>query len=412
MKPGCRFFAASIVIKAKTFQIMKSKFLFLLVLCCLLGSSPTLRANVTDPLTSIQPPPPCTLAAPANLQYTQVTPYSINFNWDTVPGAVGYRSVLTRLSNGTQQVQQNGPQNANFVVVPGEAYHFMVAAMCSLDPPEVSSEYSEMLLTTETIVIDLIVERQGCTPSNIVPDLNASPQIWGFNWQEGVDYYIELSKPNPMNPVAPKKIMLAFKRDADGFSLGELTGDDGAGNLCGQGINMPQGDCSGPPASTFNAKVTFEGRTCRMAFPSMAEIYFYNNQLETPFSSITIYRTCTGTSPGNGNGTGGGGGGKEGGNRSDGLSGGTEMAGADLKVIAVNPFTNLLTLKFPELPEGPVKTRLIDLQGIPKIETLIQPGEMNENTYSIQTDALPAGLYFLQMETQSGQMIVRKVVKI
>lgn len=388
---------------------MKHKSVFLLLCCFLLAGSPVLHANSTDPSTAA-PAVTCNLPAPGNIQYIQVTPYTIHFSWDTVPGAAGYRSVLTRVSNGAQQTNVGYSDNADFAVIPGEKYHFMVAAACSVDPPEFSPNIGEMLLTTQSIVIDLVVDYQNCTPSNTIYDNNPDPQIWGYPFEENQDYYLEFQKISPNNPTQLKKIRLVFRRSGSGFQMGEMSGDDGNGNLCGISINPPYNECAQAPASVSSSKVTFGGSTSHFSFPSMAEIYFYNVSTfppEVPFNSFTIYRTCTGGHDG-----GGGGGTTPGGGRSDEPSDDTGITNSNLKVITVNPFTDLLTLKFPNPPEGPVKTRLIDLQGIPKIETIIQPGEMNENTYSIPTDALPAGLYFLQMETQSGQMIVQKVLKI
>ena len=389
---------------------MKHKFILFLSVCFLLIGGPAIRANSTDASTILPVAPPCNLPAPANLQYVQTTPYLIHFNWDSVPGAAGYRSVLTRLSNGSQQTTTTTPDNATFSVVPGESYHFMVAAACSFDPLSFSTEISETILTTETIIIELIVQREGCTPVELVPDNNPSPNVWGHNWVNGHDYYIELTKVTPNSPVS-QKIWLSFRRTDQGFQLGELTGDSGNGNICGQAVSGLPNNCTPPPIDAYNAKVAFEGRTCRFSFPSMAEIYYYTNPFalptEVPFDGVRIFRTCNGGHDGGGGGTGTGPGG-----RSDQEFDAPGADPSEFQVSPVNPFSDQLTLHFASTPDGPVKTRLFDLQGIPKIETVILPAQLDQNVYSIPADALPAGMYFLLMETAQGQVIVQKVLKI
>ena len=79
---------------------------------------------------------------------------------------------------------------------------------------------------------------------------------------------------------------------------------------------------------------------------------------------------------------------------------------------APNPFTDALTLYFPDAPEGIIKTRLLDLRGSVQLETNIEPEQLSGRAYSLQTESLPAGLYFLQMEMPSGQVVNLKVMKI
>ncbi|HRI61799.1 MAG TPA: T9SS type A sorting domain-containing protein, partial [Saprospiraceae bacterium] len=376
------------------------KIIYLFASCCLLLCSQTTQAGNFDLLSAAAFPQPCTLSAPSNLQYTQPTSYTVHFTWDPVPGAAGYRSVLMNLSNGTQQATEASPADATFAVTPGDFYEFTVAAMCSLNPPETSSNRSQMNLMAQTIIIDLIAKFYGCTPTGAPIYYSfSSTNTFSYNWAQGVFYYFELGKfvlSNPRQPGYIKKAWLAFQHtDEYGYVLAEFDSNEEPSVLCGQPVTPPpppSNNCVVAPVSNVsNAKFTFDGRTCRIAFPSMTEIYYYYDSSvgsnEQPFDYFRIYEGCGG-----------------------------ERAGGDesppFQVAAVNPFTDQLTLYFAAPPDAPVKTRLFDLQGIPVIETLIQPGQLSGNAYSIPTDVLPAGMYFLNVETLTGQVVVQKVLKI
>lgn len=384
---------------------MKKKIIFLLTSCCLLLCGQILKANHADPLIVAAETPLCTLAAPANLQFTPMAPNMVQFTWDTVSGAVGYRGVLTNLSNGTQTVNVGMPTNFNYAVNPGDHYEFVVAAICTLNPPESSKNSSQLRFMAPTIIIDLIVKVYGCIPTGTpIFSSNTSSNTVNYNWVQDQPYYFELTKyipPKPKfgepptdGPGFAQKVYLMFRRTADGYELAEFDSNYEPSVLCGQPNPPPPppDNCINAPVfDVSNTKFTFGGRTCRIAFPSMAEIhYYYDSNLgsnELPFDYFRIYEGC----------------------------GGDRAGGAEtppFQVAAVNPFTDQLTLHFAAPPDNPVKTRLFDLQGIPKIETLIQPGQLSGNAYVIPTDALPAGMYFLHMETTSGQVVVQKVLKI
>lgn len=375
---------------------MKLKVSFLFASCMLLGM---LHAGIITPgpLPVSMAAPPCSLPAPSNLQYTQPDLYSVQFTWDPVVGAAGYRSVLVNLTSGSSQVSQLAPNNATFQITPGDNYSFTVAAMCSLSPPETSTNMSNITLTPEIIIIELIAQLQGCTPQNEVTDGNGSNgTVIDHNWSDGTQYFIELIK---TTSGVDEKLRMAFKyKTNEHFELRELDTNSEPSLLC-----APQTPsiCTAAPVNANqtvtanNSKFTYGGRTCRISFPDETQLYYYVNDGETAFNSIKVYSNCRTE-------------------RSDGEPGdatGNQAPDAPLDIAPVNPFSGQLTLFFSKVPGSPVKTRLLDLQGRLRIQTLIRPWQAANLAYSIPTEELPAGLYFLQVETEPGQVVTRKVMK-
>ena len=80
---------------------MKHKSVFLLLCCVLLAGSPALHANSTDPSIAA-PAVTCNLPAPGNIQYNQMTPYTIHFSWDTVPGAAAVIKLMSARHSSTK----------------------------------------------------------------------------------------------------------------------------------------------------------------------------------------------------------------------------------------------------------------------------------------------------------------------
>ncbi len=378
----------------------KSTFLFLTFI--LLFCSATTKAANNDPETILAVAPPCNLPAPANLQYSQPTPYTVHFSWDSVPGAVGYRSVLINQSNGSQSTNFSAPSNSTYPVIPGDHYLFIVTAACSENPLELSPNTSQAEFQATYIIIDLIAGLEGCTPTgNPLKDVNPDPNVYQIqgDWELDKQYYIELTK--MLINGNTEKVRLAFKRKSSVYELRELNNNLEPSLLCGQTTTNPcePAPDSQNPVEVSNSKFTYGGRTCRIAFSSTGGLYYYvlsnTYPVELPVDNFKVYDTCEGE-----------------GGHSIGRSA-TDQDGNTIDFLdpdlSPNPFTDNLIVHFPEGPTGPVKTRMLDLQGSIRLETVLPPGE---TTYSLPAENLPAGMYFLQMEVQPGQFITRKVMKL
>lgn len=391
---------------------MPKKILFLLTCWCLFSAVLIAKANNTAPRSATDASrPPCVLPAPGNIQYTQLTPTTVKFTFDTVPGAVAYRGVLVNVGNGAQAVMVGVADNFTFAVVPGNSYIFYVACMCSLDPPEYSLNVGQKPYSAPGIVIELILKVYGCVPTGVPFYSSNSPSATVQNtWVPNDFYYFEFwkyvyVKPGQISYV--KKTRIAFQRTAQGFAMGEPDTNEEPSVLCGPTTTIPPNPCAMAPATVSFAKFTFEDRTCRIAFALNGSLIYYYDAIsnEKPFDYFKIFHGCNG-----------------GGEFDGGGSERTELVfespvaeyaeTASLRVSSVNPFSDQLTMFFTETPDKPVKTRLLNLQGIPQIETVIQPAELSENSWSLPTADLPAGLYFLQLETGPGEVVTQKVLKI
>jgi len=80
-------------------------------------------------------------------------------------------------------------------------------------------------------------------------------------------------------------------------------------------------------------------------------------------------------------------------------------------ILPVNPFTSNLTLYFQEHPEQPVTAQLFDVSGRVHVQQTIEPGNVSENRYVLNTADLLPGMYFLRLETAPGVFSTHKVMK-
>lgn len=71
-----------------------------------------------------------------------------------------------------------------------------------------------------------------------------------------------------------------------------------------------------------------------------------------------------------------------------------------------NPARDMLTLDWPTLPPGGAYLRIFDARG-----GLLQQMKLNQRTSSLDLTELPAGMYWLRLETEAG-MAIRKFVRI
>ena len=350
---------------------------------------------------SALPTPPCTLPAPANLQYYQPDPYSFTFTWDTVAGASGYRTVLLNLSTSSQWVNSTPNTNATYAVAPGDTCLFIVAAECS--PGQTSAFTAQVGVRGGIIITELIAEMPGCTPTNKIFE-GVAGTSFDHNWNSGQPYIIELKSANTPS------LFYEFKYLPNGhFQFRGFSSNSYFSNLYGQsifGFNYIEAPVN-PNDVVFSAnmKVTYQNPVLEgyVAFPLVNVLYYFANSNGTPpaFSTIKIYSSC-----GSGDGRG-----------LDAASGGPGSNGMEdrewlSRVRPVHPFVTDLPLLFQGgYPESPLTARLYDTRGQAVRNTAIEAANVSENLYLLRTDGLLPGLYYLRLETASGVFAVHKVVK-
>ncbi|MGP1460752.1 MAG: BspA family leucine-rich repeat surface protein [Bacteroides sp.] len=142
----------------------------------------------------------------------------------------------------------------------------------------------------------------------------------------------------------------------------------------------------------------------------------------TVTESVTVKAVFTkngGSTPGGGNG-GNNGGGNNGGNNGGGNNGGGNNGGGSWQpqkpgtavedavlvslAVAPNPFTSQLRI---DNPEGvAVRYELVNASGL-----VVRAGTFSATEVFVDTEALPAGVYFVRIESQNGAKKVEKVVK-
>lgn len=359
------------------------------------------RSRVTDECVS--PTPPCTLPAPANLQYYQPDPYSFTFTWDTVAGASGYRTVLINLSTNSQWVNSTPNPHATYAVPPGDTCLFIVAAECS--PGQTSPFTAQVGVRGGIIITELIAEMPGCTPTNKIFE-GVAGTSFNFNWSNGQSYFIELKSTNTPS------LVYEFHYLPNGhFQFRGVSSNSYFSQLYGQSIfspiYLPAPTNPNDVVFSSNMKVTYQNPALEgyVAFPLVNELYYFANPGGTPpaFSTIKIYSSCG--SGGDGRGLSGASGDPSPG---DGRVEDREWLSG---VRPVNPFVTDLPLLFQGYPESPLTARLYDSQGQEALKTAIQAADVSENLYLLRTDGLLPGLYYLRLETAQGVFRVHKVVK-
>jgi hypothetical protein len=359
--------------------------LFLTLLACLLLGG----AVVAGPGTPTNGPlvreatPPCFLPAPTNVQRTFLQPDMVQYTWNPVVGAAKYYAVLTNLTLGGMQVSQQpiGTSITFTGLIPNHQYMFTLAAMCT--GKDVSDNEVNDFFKAPGIVIDLIVEaQQGCNMFNApVGDYNWSNGVYTctYEWEAGHQYWMKMND--------NEGAILYFNR----------TPNDPEGNFVVTVIDPPGGDdysfepCSGCLVGTIkkNSFVIF-----KLFYPANNAISVTS---QTGFFSFTIHDGC------------GYGFGSEGGEDRSGSSGG---ANVEIPSTYPNPFSGHLTLYFNSFPaDASVQARLYDAQGVLQIDTRIQAGDLDGGAYSLPTEHLPPGMYFLQTESAGGQINTQKLLK-
>ena len=324
--------------------------------------------------------PPCNLPAPTNLQRTFLQPDVVQYTWNPVVGAAKYYAVLTNLTLGGMQVSQQ-PIGTSIIfsgLIANHQYQFTLAAMCT--GKEVSDNAVNDNFKAPGIIIDIIVEaQQGCETFND-PVGNYTPSPWSYictyDWESGHDYWMKLND---------SEAILRFSR----------TPNDPEGNFVVTIIDPPGGDnyTFDPCFGCLVGNVKKNG-TLLFSF-----FYPQDNQIATRtlngFVPFTIHDGCR---------YGFGEGGEE---RSIVVG-----ANVDIPSASPNPFSDHLTLYFNSFPaEASVQARLFDAQGVLQIDTRIQSGDLDGSAYSLQTDHLPPGMYFLQTESAGGQINTQKLLK-
>lgn len=380
---------------------MQKHFFFLLTFFCFLSGSLTAKAGHSEPSLGSEAFVTCTLTAPTNLQRTFPNPVQATYTWNGVSGAWGYRIVVTDLNSAGITVHTTTNTTITLNTIPGHTYNVKFYSMCSEAPGDYGSDYEEDEFMMPGIVIELIVEGPSCgSVDEPVTNASTAPGYFVKNggWGLYEDYFIKMT-----NPGGGQTLLLKFKMkqvqvgnsQEIGFELLEI------GNPAGcilDGISLTNAQYAQPPAITGNGRLTFDNKSFTITFSGDNEFgySFTSDQNGNTFQKFGVYAVCSpyGMPPSHGD---------------DGV-GMHDASG--VKPSSINPFSSNLIIFFIEVPTTPVKTRLLDLQGRSWIETAIQPDELTEGTYSIPTEDLPTGLYFLQMETQPGQFVTRKVMKI
>lgn len=374
----------------------KNAFFLLLFYFILPGSLPA-NAENPEPTLHSEAFVSCTLPAPGNLQRSFPNPVQVTYTWNSVPGAWGYRIVVTDMNSANFTIHTTPNTTITLNATPGHTYNVKFYSMCSDDPGDFSQQYAEDEFLMPGIVIELILENSGCgTVSGLVNNDSPTPATtfkkeggWGLN----EDYFIKMT-----NPGGGQTLLLKFKlvQKQTGIVYELLEVGNPAGCIL-EGISLSTAAYVPPPAFTGNGRLTFDNKVFYIRFLDFSEFEFSfePDQNGNTFANFAVYQICTSLP-----------------RKTPQFDGSDHAWGLGDIATVVNPFFSDLTIYFNEYPAGPVKTRLFDLQGIPKIETVIEPDQMSDFGYSLQTASLPSGMYFLQMEMPSGELITRKVLKI
>lgn len=366
---------------------MLQRFVFLFLFCGLFSPLFTPGDAWGAAAGNAQAAPTCLLPAPANLQKVFIQPTTVVYTWDAVPGAVKYYAALYDITAGGMVVTQQ-PTGTTITIsglILGHDYHFLVAPMCT--EKDVSVFAAHDYFKAPNILIDLIVEIQSGCPSNLYgPSVgqgsgSLSTYTCANDWQTNRYYWMRFS-------TGGNDYTIRFEKNIQIPGRYFMTIVDPSGG------NNYQLTCSLFPCSEVRLTCN-DVPVMNIFFPNDDAISgtVLNGTSPVPF---TVHEGCGGNEP-------------LGSPWSDGASGETQLTSL---TAAPNPFTDALTLYFPDAPEGIIKTRLLDLRSSVQLETNIEPGQLSSGVYSLQTESLPAGMYFLQMEMPSGQVVNLKVMKI
>lgn len=316
--------------------------------------------------------PPCSLAAPNNVQVNPVGSTYATLSWDPVAGAWGYTIYLT--GNGITTSYVTTTTSWNFTgLTPGVTYTVEVHALCAP-----GSESPNATVTSfNTIVIEIICEANNtCTQGSFIGN---GPTVF-HTWENYTDYFFWITGSN-------ETVKYTFQKTYNNnFPVQPLSG-----NPNGYFIGMSSGRyCPNYSGNTDQFLVSHNGTVIAAGKIEEKLITFImaNNY------SVAVYTgDCT---------SGGGGGGGSmpppaGIEAADRLSE-PGSPGAALRPMP-NPFDNELILAGSGgTPEDPIHLSLFNAEGV----LVRQEEAVIENTYTLPTDGLPAGVYFLQLRSSAG----------
>jgi Secretion system C-terminal sorting domain len=344
----------------------------------------------------------CSLPAPTDVTYNFTTPNEVSITWGKVNGAWGYQATLTNNTTYASETKiiESPVSMVTFNAPPGE-YTFQLCSKCKstdaspncyVDP----IVYLPSFIIVADIVVEMAVPSTGPTIWQL-PVLNneatsnvgipvGSDYCLSFNY--GAFDYVEAYLKRVFSPYFNGFVVLSKDENNGDWTFSGL---QGTLNPANGGIVYQKIRISKPGKGTMD-----------LSFLGDVNLRFslIGNPGGQSFNNIRLYDCDLNEGQG----------GKPGSDQST-----TAIQGEYLSMnrnsAVPNPFKNNLNIVFAELPQQNVTLKLFDATGRLEQEFLVHPDELTDNYYTLDTETLAEGLYFLQIQGQSGERQVIKVVK-
>lgn len=337
----------------------------------------------------------CPLPAPQWITITGTTPTSISLSWQAIPGQIFTEYKVTTYNQTTQVGLADQTTTATSITIggltPGNTYTFGVSASSCAGGPYGVSIY----ITGRTAIIitgDLV---QNC------------PVGAGQNRSAGQYDYIELTPANGQDQnveaarvfVQKGSSTVDFIMWADCYYIPNIK-ENGTQNI----TRNP----SGNDMYTTEIAYFINGNP----FFTLGDPQFNNSynitSVKITFNDNCSFQTCEGwVSCTSGNCCGGGSGGREA--PSEHIIR-TSAEDEPALTVAPNPASGEFQAEFDLPSESPVTFLLTDVTGH-RVKTITLPGtiEAGRHVMSFRIEELPAGLYFLTLQTNAGHHVTTLV---
>lgn len=354
-------------------RLPKLPLLLLLMAGALFAGNPTapLRSAASAALLA----PPCLLPAPTGFMPVTVTPTSIKVKWNPVSGAVKYRVRIQQLPGGNflTPIITDQTMAIKTGLTPGTAYRFFVEAKCA--DGGYSMQAASLDICTGIIITDVIVEN--CCP---LP-------TGGPTTETGSDVFCLSTGLDDSWHIKAQKYSGATTTYYD-FCVKDT--------VCGSLIVSPQDSLNTEMTSndgkTMTVKTTSAGN-----FLTISEVVWDVFATTVCFKvtwkiKMKVWASYCDTVPLQGNA------------EDRRLEAAQTLAAISEYRVAPNPFREQLRLQLPENQAETSVAVLVDARA-----RIVRRAESNGGTIVFDTDGLPAGLYFVRVQSGSSQLTFRAV---
>jgi hypothetical protein len=350
--------------------------LILTFLCCLKGNS--IAQN-------------CNLPAPTGFTWTYPTQNTVKFTWNSVSGAWGYRITMNaQNTQGQGQTIQAPVTEATFTYVPNTTYDVELFAGCS------ATDFSPQKVTVQFTPDGLIIVTD-INPGLLGENCYTSQPIWHLD--DPTQSFI-VSTPT----ISSEKLYkIQFKHAGETVNVALKFLYFSSPAICTTRINLfPTTNwllgtiIHNPNSQIINrASIRRIGSNLRMdIFVSTEMQIVFMPTVPILFTDLKIFECAAEAEP-----------------HPDPNDNGRNQENIPTYAASPNPFLDQISVFLKGQAQGRITAKMLDAAGQLKWIQQYDSTSLQDQAFVIQTQDMPAGMYFLQISDARGLLQTRRLIK-